>query len=131
MPSLFIGVYVALYPYAAQTEQEISVEQGDLLYLLEKSQEDDWWKVKKRVLGSETEEPVGLVPNNYVQPVSFGPFNGWHCFLSCALANSSRLLLLELLELSMHMIVKLKRNYPLKKRKLSTFTMQMIQIGFL
>ena len=70
MPSLFIGVYVALYPYTAQTEQEISVEQGDLLYLLEKSQEDDWWKVKKRVLGAETEEPVGLVPNNYVQQVS-------------------------------------------------------------
>lgn len=70
MPSLFIGVYVAQYPYTAQTEQEISLEQGDLLYLLEKSQEDDWWKVKKRVLGSETEEPVGLVPNNYIQPVS-------------------------------------------------------------
>ncbi|KAF5097642.1 hypothetical protein D0Z00_002325 [Geotrichum galactomycetum] len=79
MPSLFIGIYVALYPYTAQTEQEISVEQGDLLYLLEKSQEDDWWKVKKRVLGAETEEPVGLVPNNYVQQeLSFKedePFN--------------------------------------------------------
>lgn len=69
MPSLFIGVYVALYPYAAQTEQELSLAQGDLLYLLEKSTTDDWWKVKKRVLGSETEEPVGLVPNTYIQPV--------------------------------------------------------------
>lgn len=61
---------MALYPYAAQTEQEISVDQGDLLYLLEKSTEDDWWKVKKRVLGAETEEPVGLVPMTYIQPVS-------------------------------------------------------------
>lgn len=70
MSSPFIGVYVALYSYAAQTDQEVSMVQGDLLYLLEKSSEDDWWKVKKRVLGSENGEPVGLVPNNYIQPVS-------------------------------------------------------------
>ena len=71
MASQFIGIYVALYPYSAQTDQELTVAPGDLLYLLEKSTEDDWWKVKKRVLGSETEEPVGLVPNNYIKPVSF------------------------------------------------------------
>lgn len=70
MSSPFIGVYVALYAYAAQTDQEVSMVEGDLLYLLEKSSEDDWWKVKKRVLGSEYEEPVGLVPYNYIQPVS-------------------------------------------------------------
>lgn len=79
MPSAFIGIYVALYPYAAQTEQELSVEQGDLLYLLEKSTEDDWWRVKKRVLGSETEEPTGLVPNTYIEQVclafTFNIFN--------------------------------------------------------
>jgi hypothetical protein len=71
MPSLFIGVYTALYPYTAQSAQELTVAEGDILYLLEKSEVDDWWKVKKRVLGLETEEPTGLVPNNYIQPVSF------------------------------------------------------------
>lgn len=74
MPSLFIGVYEALYPYAAQSDQELDLAQGDLLYLLEKSTEDDWWNVKKRVLGLETEEPTGLVPNNYIQPVSWAIF---------------------------------------------------------
>lgn len=71
MPSLFLGIYVALYPYAAQTNDELSIAPGDLLYVLEKSNEDDWWKVKKRVLGSDAAEPVGLVPNNYIQPVSW------------------------------------------------------------
>lgn len=71
MPSLFIGVYTALYPYQAQTDQELELAPGDLLYLLEKSTEDDWWKVKKRVPGAETEEPIGLVPNNYIQEVCF------------------------------------------------------------
>lgn len=70
MPSLFIGVSVALYPYNAQTDQELTIEQGDLLYLLEQATVDDWCKVKKRVLGLETEEPVGLVPHNYIEPVS-------------------------------------------------------------
>ncbi|CAN6674401.1 actin cytoskeleton-regulatory complex protein Sla1p [Trichomonascus vanleenenianus] len=68
MPSMFIGVYQALYPYASQSDQELTIAQGDLLYVLEKSADDDWWKVKKRVHGLETEEPVGLVPNNYIQP---------------------------------------------------------------
>lgn len=42
--------------------------------MLEKSTEDDWWKAKKRAPGEEEEEPVGLIPNNYVQEV--GPFSG-------------------------------------------------------
>jgi hypothetical protein len=70
MPSLFLGVFVALYRYEAQSDQELTVAQGDLLYLLETSQEDDWWKVKKRVPGLAAVEPTGLVPNNYVEPVS-------------------------------------------------------------
>lgn len=70
MPSLFIGVYVALYPYQAQTDEELDLAPGDFLYVLEKSTVDDWWKVKKRVPGAEAEEPVGLVPNNFIQEVS-------------------------------------------------------------
>jgi hypothetical protein len=70
MPSVFIGVYKALYPYTAQTNEELTISQNDLLYLLEKSSTDDWWKVKKKIPGSNVEEPSGLVPNNYIQPVS-------------------------------------------------------------
>lgn len=70
MASLYIGVYKALYDYAAQAEEELTVQQDDLLYLLEKLDIDDWWKAKKRVLpvgDEEVEEPVGLVPANYIE----------------------------------------------------------------
>lgn len=64
----FIGVYRALYAYAPQSSEELSVEENDILYLLEKSDVDDWWTVKKRVVGPDAEEPVGLVPSNYIEP---------------------------------------------------------------
>lgn len=46
------------------------MSEGELIYVLEKSTEDDWWKAKKRAPGEEEEEPVGLIPNNYVEEVS-------------------------------------------------------------
>lgn len=64
----FLGVYKALYAYAPQSDQELAIEENDILYLLEKSDVDDWWTVKKRVVGSDVEEPVGLVPSNYIEP---------------------------------------------------------------
>lgn len=70
--SLYIGVYKTLYEYTAQADEELSVNPNDLLYLLERSDIDDWWKVKKRVVpvgDEEVEEPVGLVPSNYIEPV--------------------------------------------------------------
>ena len=36
MLSIYIGVYKALYDYAAQAEEELNIKQNDLLYLLEK-----------------------------------------------------------------------------------------------
>jgi hypothetical protein len=69
MPSLYIGIFVAQYDYQAQNDQELTISQGDVLYLLETSNEDDWWKVKKRVPGMAAEEPVGLVPYNYITKV--------------------------------------------------------------
>ena len=68
MTSKFLGVYTALYDYDAQTEEELSIKQDDILYLLEKSETDDWWKVKKRVLDADVAEPVGLVPSTYIEP---------------------------------------------------------------
>lgn len=70
MASLYIGVYRALYDYDARDELELSIKANDLLYLLEKSDIDDWWTVKKHVpleSGLETEEPSGIVPSNYIE----------------------------------------------------------------
>ncbi|KAL7628179.1 cytoskeletal protein binding protein [Parahypoxylon ruwenzoriense] len=63
----FLGVYKAIYDYAPQSQGELSISEGDVLYVLEKSNEDDWWKAKKRASADEEDEPVGLVPNNYVE----------------------------------------------------------------
>lgn len=74
MQSLYIGVYKALYDYAAQADEELTIRTDDILYLLEKSDIDEWWKVKKRVLAindEEVEEPQGLVPSNYIEEVCF------------------------------------------------------------
>ncbi|KAK9466417.1 hypothetical protein V1512DRAFT_263569 [Lipomyces arxii] len=67
MPSLFLDICVAIYAYTAQSPQELSLIEGDVLYILDKSSEDDWWKAKKRMVGAEDDEPIGLVPNNYVE----------------------------------------------------------------
>ncbi|KAI1421041.1 hypothetical protein F5Y12DRAFT_718854 [Xylaria sp. FL1777] len=63
----FLGIYKAIYDYAPQSEGELTIREGDLLCVLEKSQEDDWWKAKKKAGADEEDEPVGLVPNNYVE----------------------------------------------------------------
>lgn len=66
----FIGVYQALYDYEPQSEGELVLAEGDLLYILEKSAEDAWWKAKKKAGEDEEEEPEGLIPNTYVEEVS-------------------------------------------------------------
>ncbi|RLV95670.1 Actin cytoskeleton-regulatory complex protein SLA1 [Spathaspora sp. JA1] len=70
MSNIYIGVYKALYDYTAQAEEELTIQTDDILYLLERSDVDDWWKVKKRVLAqgdAEVEEPFGIVPSNYIE----------------------------------------------------------------
>lgn len=69
----FLGVYRAIYDYAPQSEGEVLITEGDLLYLLEQSSEDDWWKVKKKASAEDEDEPVGLVPSNYIEQVSGRP----------------------------------------------------------
>ncbi|KAI1133493.1 hypothetical protein F5Y10DRAFT_259816 [Nemania abortiva] len=63
----FLGIYRAIYDYSPQSEGELSISEGDLLCVLEKSKEDDWWKAKKKASADDEDEPVGLVPNNYVE----------------------------------------------------------------
>ncbi|KGK34976.1 hypothetical protein JL09_g5875, partial [Pichia kudriavzevii] len=68
MSAPFIGIYTAVYDYTAQNDEELSIKESDILYLLEKSDFDDWWLVKKRVLDANVEEPQGLVPRSYIEP---------------------------------------------------------------
>lgn len=68
MTSPFLGVYTAVYAYTPRDDQELTLEEGDLLYILEKSSDDDWWKAKKKSTGEE-EEPIGLVPITYIEEV--------------------------------------------------------------
>ena len=65
----FLGIYTAVYDYEPQGEGELAISDGDILYVLEKSGEDDWWKAKKKASGEDEDEPVGLIPNNYVEEV--------------------------------------------------------------
>lgn len=67
---VFVGICTALYDYAPQGENELAIQEGELLYVLDKSTEDDWWKAKKRAAADEEEEPTGLIPSNYVEEVS-------------------------------------------------------------
>lgn len=78
MPSSFLGIYRAIYAYNPQGDGELEISEGDLLYILEKSSDDDWWKAKKRIVNSTEPEPVGLIPNNYVEEVGtcFFPSGG-------------------------------------------------------
>ncbi|SCW01015.1 LAFE_0D03202g1_1 [Lachancea fermentati] len=63
----FLGIYKAIYKYDPQSPEELAIDEDDLLYLLQKSDVDNWWTVKKRVIGPEADEPTGLVPNNYIE----------------------------------------------------------------
>ncbi|KAF6206524.1 hypothetical protein GE061_017758 [Apolygus lucorum] len=52
---------VALYPYTAQNEDELSFEKDDIVTILAKD-EPAWWK-------GESKGAVGLFPSNYVAPM--------------------------------------------------------------
>ncbi|KAL9014587.1 MAG: hypothetical protein Q9173_000764 [Seirophora scorigena] len=64
---VFISICTALYDYTPQSDNELELQEGDLVYILEKSTVDDWWKAKKRAQANDEEEPTGLIPNNYVE----------------------------------------------------------------
>ncbi|KAJ4272402.1 cytoskeletal protein binding protein [Fusarium torreyae] len=63
----FLGVYRALYDYVPQAEGELAINDGDLLFILDKNGDDGWWKAKKKAGADEEDEPTGLIPGNYVE----------------------------------------------------------------
>jgi ankyrin repeat protein len=54
-----VEVVKAIYPYAAQNVDELSFEEGDTLYIIEK-QDDGWWRAK-------CGKKEGLIPSNYIE----------------------------------------------------------------
>lgn len=65
----FLGIYRAVYDYAPQSDNELEITEGDLLFVLEKSTEDAWWRAKKKANTDDEDEPEGLIPNNYIEEV--------------------------------------------------------------
>ncbi|RMX98189.1 hypothetical protein D0868_10230, partial [Hortaea werneckii] len=66
---VFVDVVRALYDYPANSAEELTISENDILFVLEKSTEDDWWKCKRKAASDDDDEPEGLVPNNYVEKV--------------------------------------------------------------
>lgn len=62
----YVAICSALYDYSAQTEEEISFQTQDVLYILEKS-DPDWHKAQLKV--PNTDGPIGLIPANYIEKV--------------------------------------------------------------
>jgi hypothetical protein len=62
----FIGLYRATYDYVPQADNEIAIQEGDVLCVIQKG-DDDWWKAKKKAQSDTDDEPEGLIPGNYVE----------------------------------------------------------------
>lgn len=69
----FVGLYRAIYNYTPASDGELAIAEGDLLFVLERNTEDDWWRAKKRAAGAQDDEPEGLIPSNYIEEVSPDP----------------------------------------------------------
>ncbi|KAM0584484.1 hypothetical protein ACHAP6_007258 [Verticillium nonalfalfae] len=76
----FQAVCRALYDYVPQADAELAISEGDLLYILDKSSDDGWWKAKKKANTDDGDEPIdedwilvglgdeyGFAPANYLE----------------------------------------------------------------
>ncbi|KAG2175025.1 hypothetical protein INT43_006087, partial [Umbelopsis isabellina] len=61
----YIDVCRALYDYEAGSEDELSFKEDDILYILERDDED-WYKAQLKLQQPDEIGPVGLIPANYV-----------------------------------------------------------------
>jgi hypothetical protein len=78
MPLNYVDICIALYDYTAQTDDELTFHEDDVLYILE-NDDEDWWKAKLKVVNIEgensEERSIGLVPRNYIQAVCLLSYN--------------------------------------------------------
>ncbi|KZV68150.1 hypothetical protein PENSPDRAFT_653484 [Peniophora sp. CONT] len=63
----YLAVLKASYDYEPQSEDEVKIAEDQILFLLERV-DDDWWKVKVKGASPDEEGPSGLVPAAYVEP---------------------------------------------------------------
>ncbi|KAM5540360.1 hypothetical protein V8D89_005818 [Ganoderma adspersum] len=68
-PSHYLAVLKASYDYEPQADaaDEMAIKEGQLLFLLERT-DSEWWKVQIKSDSQEEEGPSGLVPAAYVEP---------------------------------------------------------------
>lgn len=59
----------ALYDYTAQSDEELTFKEDDILYILDKDEDPDWWKAQLKPASLDQVGPIGLVPANYVDEV--------------------------------------------------------------
>lgn len=65
----YTSVCKALYDYKAQSDDELTFKEDDILYILDKEEDPDWWRAQLKPQSLEQEGPVGMVPANYVDEV--------------------------------------------------------------
>lgn len=63
----YLAVLRAAYDYDPQSEDEIAIKESQIVFLLEKT-DDDWWKVKIKTDSQDEDAPSGLIPAAYVEP---------------------------------------------------------------
>ncbi|KAG6332940.1 hypothetical protein ID866_6146 [Astraeus odoratus] len=66
----YLAVLKAAYDYLPQSEDEITIKEDQIVFLLERT-DDDWWKVKPKTDFQEEETRSGLVPAAYVEPAPY------------------------------------------------------------
>lgn len=66
MVSSYLALLKAVYDYAATSEDELSIKEEGLYFLLDNS-DPDWHKVRAK--SDDDDEPVGLVPAAYLEEV--------------------------------------------------------------
>jgi hypothetical protein len=64
----YVEVCKALFDYDARTEEELSIAENDVLYVIEK-EDEEWWRTELKQANGQEPGPVGLVPANYLEEV--------------------------------------------------------------
>ncbi|KXN90257.1 Actin cytoskeleton-regulatory complex protein SLA1 [Leucoagaricus sp. SymC.cos] len=65
-PERYLAVLKASYDYEPQSDDEIAIKENQILFLIERT-DDDWWKVKVKGDSQDAHTLVGLVPMAYVE----------------------------------------------------------------
>lgn len=68
----FADKVIALYPYKAVNDDELSFEKDDIISVLGRD-EPEWWR-------GECQGLTGLFPSNYVGPFVTSGNSKWHLF---------------------------------------------------